>query len=392
MSTTVKRSNGKVKRRPKKKILEDKKEIKEIKEVKEKKEEEEGREEIKNENKENENEEVKNENKEEKEMNEIKENKDNKDTVNKPEFLFKIFTKEGYTFKVISDLLKQKVKKCNFILHPKGMFIKTSNSNGYAIKARAGYKRFVKYFCPKQLSIGLNMSHFQKMLKPVKKRDSLSSHISSSQPELFRVIPDRVDITSTPDNSIRIISVVSEDLNIPDSKYDPELEITCLSKNFQSVIKNITGISGKKLEISGYKKQLRFYCDNNGMLTTDIPLEDIENTNKYFPTDKNELDFFGTFAPIDITCLNKCVGLSNSVKIKRGKDLPLKIDFLVSGLFDITIYIKSKELIASEQMEKESNSELVIANIELIDDDVIDEKKKSDIDESDISDNEDIVL
>lgn len=292
-------------------------------------------------------------------------------------YLFRFNTKEGYTFKIFADLLKNKVKKCKFTLHPKGIFVKIFDSKGYAIQAKIPGKRFAKYFCPEQIDIGLNTSHFQKMLKPVKKKDSLISSILKSKPDKLQLIPKRPEITSVLDNSVKIITVQSEIINLP-KEYDPNLEITCTSKNFQSVIKNIAGVSGKKLIISGYNKQLRFYCDNNDLMHSDNILEDIENEEKYFPDDIKKLDFYATFNPSDITCLNKSVSLSTEIRIARGKDMPLRIILEASKLIELTVHIKSEELLDKEENEKNKsmNDGENDENIVLVDDDTIIEEEK----------------
>jgi hypothetical protein len=283
-------------------------------------------------------------------------------------FIFKFYAKEGYCFKIFSDLLKNRTKKCNFTLHPKGIFLKIADSRGVAIQAKMPSKRFAKYFCPKQIEVGVNVNHFQKMLKPVKKKDSLTSAILVSKPDKFMINPKRVDITTEPKNSVKIINIPLENILVP-KNYDPELEIVCTNKNFQSVIKNISGASGKKLEISGYGKKLRCYCNNNDLMESDDILKDIEENDDYFPEDTKELDYCETFNPQDIICLNKCVSLTTSdIKICRGKNLPLRIIIDVK-IIELTIFIKSRELIEKEENDKKNNTDndiIIDENVELI--------------------------
>ena len=108
--------------------------------------------------------------------------------------IFYCKTTEGYIIKVLSELLQNNIKNGCFIVNEKGMSFRMTDSNRRIlidVKLSADKFSSFKYNQSRQISIGLNLSHFYKMLKNVKKKDSLVLFIEENKEDELgiRVIP-----------------------------------------------------------------------------------------------------------------------------------------------------------------------------------------------------------
>ena len=273
---------------------------------------------------------------------------DNSNTNEKEEYLFKATTKDGYTFKVLSELLKNKIKNCIFMFDPKGIFIKAADTKTKTlIKIKIYGGKFLTYKCKDQHSVGLNMMHLQKILKSIKKKDSLSMFIVKNNAGYILMNPLRIDSSAKTNNMLKIINIPFEDYSIP-LGYKEDNDITLSSKDFQKVIKDLNSSSSKLVTISSKGDGLlRFYSSCGEMYCTDCTLG--EKNDEYSGT--GEIEYQQTFNSIDFSQLSKVSGLSNIIKFNYGdKKLPLKIVLCLSNnLVKLELYIKSNESLENEE-------------------------------------------
>ena len=112
-----------------------------------------------------------------------------------PSYTFFCKTSEGYIIKTLAELLQNNIKNGCFILSRKGIVFRMTDSNKkILIDLIMEADNFVQYkfkSASSSISIGLNFSHFYKMVKNIKKKDSVILFIEEDkQTELgIRVIP-----------------------------------------------------------------------------------------------------------------------------------------------------------------------------------------------------------
>jgi proliferating cell nuclear antigen PCNA len=287
-----------------------------------------------------------------KKMLEIKETK-------KEQFRFRLITKEGYTFKVITELLKYRVKSCNFILDKKGIFIKTSDSKKHHLINMKLYAKNMKYFCEKQTIVGLNMIHLHKNFKSIKKKDGLLLYIENKFPKNMVINPQKSDFTGSTKNNLKIIDISVQDYDEP-TEYNDDDDIPIYSKDFQKMIKDVSAINTKIINIQRRGKILRFYTECGDLYGAEVFLSD--NDNQIRDHDDSEVfstsheDYEANFQLTDITQLSKVAGLSTIVRINANKNLPLRITMNLGNIGKTTIYTKSKEIIDQEEADVEEET------------------------------------
>jgi hypothetical protein len=161
-----------------------------------------------------------------------------------------------------------------------------------------------------------------------------------------------------------------EDIQKPEG-YDPPIIIQ--SKQFQKM-KNLHSISDT-MTITSKLNYIKFFCDGGELYSRELVIGEENDEDNSHITDV----YKQTFNTQHITGLAKCAGQSSNVQVFVHEDLGLKIKMKAGSLGEITVYIKSKELIQDEEEEKvvqdEEMSDLT-KNMQLRDDDEDDDIKK----------------
>lgn len=263
-----------------------------------------------------------------------------------------IKTRDGYAIKVLSELLQNCIKDGCFIVSKKGIELTgmdTKTKNGTKlVQLEMAKKNFIKFVCPDTpMQIGLNLGHFYKMLKSIKKKDTLTLFIDEDNPlNLGIEIHQNGDNNSTK-SYVRITQVHPV-------KYDPlegyEDPIITTSKEF-SKLKQLNKIS-KTIVVTCRKQWIEFFCDKEEVYARGVCFGE-EDEDKKDEEDTEEVeDYKQTFETEQIIQLVKVAGLSNTIQIYATGELPLKFTLNIGSLGTISIYIKSKETIEDEQEDE----------------------------------------
>ena len=98
--------------------------------------------------------------------------------------LFTCKTNEAHVIKCISELLQNNIKNTSFEIDETGIKLKMTDSNKKILIDLELYSEFFslyKFNFPKKIYLGLNQSHFYKMLKTIKKKDSIVLFINDDK-------------------------------------------------------------------------------------------------------------------------------------------------------------------------------------------------------------------
>lgn len=285
-------------------------------------------------------------------------------------YLLKIKTKDGYTFKVLVELIQKYLKDACFIIDKKGISL-----TGVDTKTKNGTKlicvdlprtNFTKYKCDEDpFYAGLNMIHFYKILKSIKKKDTLVLYVKKDDP--LKLYIQKLQIGEEEDkamvHSINITQVRPHKRDPPNNYGDP---IVATSKEFQK-LKSLNRIS-KTMSVTSKKGRIEFFCDKEDVYSGYVPFGDIDSDDEGDDTkinieDDGDLeDYKQNFDSDNIIDLVKLGGTSNNIQIYPSPDLPLRFKMNAGPLGNVDVYIKSRETIDEEQQDEES------ANITIGDD------------------------
>ena len=316
--------------------------------------------------------------------------------------LFQLKTPEGYTFKIIFELLKNCVNNSFLSLRPKVFKIHGLDSReSILIIVVLTKDNFLSYYCKEPKYLDINQTHCHSMLKSIKKKDGVSLIIDPLTPCNLSIKPERTDSTSnTTTKTVKIMNIGPVKLKIPSNYGEP---VVSTSKDFQRMIKDISSISGKITRVISNGVWIRFLCDNGGVYGADVTLgeteeieeegpeiefddsdddEDNDNNMVVIPDhdtdddgevervenkDEKEKDdedsdneeddtssifYDQTFDTATIVKLLKMAGLSKQVLIYPRKKHPLKFEFNIFSKGTVEILIKSREILENEETEE----------------------------------------
>lgn len=267
-------------------------------------------------------------------------------------YLFEAKTEEAFVIKVLGELLNSTLNLAPFRINDQGIFLLEQDlRKEQLIDIQLRSEDFQFYKCKRPINFSVNTSHLYRMLKSIKKKDSVKIFIEEFEGELRLGI--YVEQSDAKNNKIvkyiHINLTDIEDIIRPGIEEDGptyERPINMSSKEFQKM-KNLHNIS-KHINITSKLNYIRFFCDGGDVYSTEIIIgnendEENRNVTTFFKQD---------FYTQHITGLIKCAGQSGTVKIFVHDDLGLKIHMKAGSLGDITIYIKSLELIKEDEEQK----------------------------------------
>ncbi len=265
--------------------------------------------------------------------------------------LFKVKTREGYTFKVLAELLQNSLKECCFECKPTGIYLKNvDNKNSKLICLSLMKEKFITYKIPpnEDLLLGLNLIHFYKLLKSIKRKDALTLSIDKEEPTRLVITIEHPGESNPIIKHINITKIQPVSIEMPGEEETDEniynLPIIATTKEFQK-LKTLNKMS-KYIQVTYHNRTIKFFCDKENIYSCTIEFGEKESS----PTDEEEEEMYTQkFETEQIMQLIKVAGLSQNIRIHSSNSLPLNIRLDVGSLGNISIYIKSQEELENKE-------------------------------------------
>ncbi len=255
--------------------------------------------------------------------------------------IFKAKTNEGYTIKILSELLQNIVRIACLEVDARGIRMRMMDSHRRVlVNIELDHTHFNIYeFCAEQtLYLGLNLGHLYKMLKIIKKKDALMFTILPSDPKQLNLViyPKENNRIST--SSIRIQSI--QHINVPlPTGYTTSVIIP--SNEYQRTLKDMNNIADT-LSIQLRKYSLHISSSAQGVYSREVLFGELDDTSPVQYTENFEMEQFVRIV--------KIAGLGKTLQVFSGsKHLPLLIKSNIGQLGHISIFIKSKEQVRQDE-------------------------------------------
>lgn len=268
------------------------------------------------------------------------------------ETLFAAYTREGYVFKQVAELLNNNIKTAYFTIDADTIKLRMMDSHANVLIDLCMFsENFLVYKCDskKPLNVGLNLSHFYKMLRNTKKKDSIILFIEKGQEDNLgiQIIPKENNRIST--SYIKIQNTQNLNIDLPTGYGRP---VNVSAADYQKTCKDMGNISSTiKIISKGFKITLS--GDAGAVYSREVVFgTEIVNTKEY----KNK-EYEGTFDTEKLIKITKLSGLTSNIKIYGTKSLPLLFKGSIGSLGDLSIYIKSREDLEKEKENYDSDDE-----------------------------------
>ncbi len=268
----------------------------------------------------------------------------------------KIKTSESFSFKILAELLQNCIKEAAFVVTKQGIHLRCvdkRSSNGLGtilINLDLSANNFPIYkLNTDRFVLGMNLLHFYKMLKHVKKKDSLCLEIDEATPRDLSIIVQQGSDSecNAMKSTIQVTHAQLTEIGIPEGYNKP---VVCPSKDFAK-IKNFNKV-GTHTTMTCTKGQIQLSCSKEGMMSKSITFGEKD-------MDSNIEPFVQVFETENLTQLIKLSGLSTNVQIFVHPELPLKIKVSMGSVGQIDIFLKSLQQL---EAEKEDDDKPDLAN------------------------------
>ena len=263
--------------------------------------------------------------------------------------VFKCKTGEAYHIKVLAELLTNNLKTGCFEVNDIGLYLKMFDHHRKTLvdlQLLAENFSLYKFKNSSKISMGLNLNHFHKMLKSIKKKDSLQLFIDSSNLNELSIKTIPKENTRITTSGIKIQTVQNLEIDIPTGYSKP---VIVPSTEFQKMCKDLSSIGSTNITVKAKDFHIEFIADADGILKRKVVFgenEDVEADDE----EENVINYQATFATDQLSRITKLSGLSNTMQIfPASNDLPLLFRSCIGSLGKISIFVKSKELVEKEQ-------------------------------------------
>jgi proliferating cell nuclear antigen PCNA len=269
--------------------------------------------------------------------------------------IFKANTQCAYTIKILAELLQNNIKTACFEIDEKGIRLcMMDHHRTILVNVLMESDNFTMYkFKRKEkLHLGINLNHFHKMLKSIKKKDSMKLFIDDEHPTDLgiKVVPRENNRVTT--SFVTIQEIQTLDISMPDGYGKP---IIVSSSEYQKMCKDMNHI-GNSINVVVKNLHINFLCNAGGVMKRNVEFGESCDSDDESEI-KNEIEYNQYFDTDQLSRITKLSGLSSSIKIYSKKGKPLLFKSCIGSLGQISIYIKSKDLIENENKMIESEND-----------------------------------
>jgi hypothetical protein len=196
---------------------------------------------------------------------------------------------------------------------------------------------FDEFKCVKSANVGVNLQHFYKLLKTIKKKDRISLELLKDKPRKL-IINKIINGYQPSDSELQYQHRQLIFVDMDDSYKNPILLTTA---NFQRACKEINNLS-KVTTITAKNGYINFSCFVDGMFQHNVPFGD--------PDVETEEEYEDTFDTKTLMGLIKISSLTEKMHIYTSVGKPLKISVKTGFLGTLDFYIRSRSMISDDKV------------------------------------------
>ncbi len=266
------------------------------------------------------------------------------------ENIFKCKTNDAYVIKTLIELLHHAIKIACFQITPKGIFLRMMNSNqNLLIDCQLQSENFQLYYFSthienQAINVGINLSHFYRMLKSIKKRDSLVLFIQKNNPHEIGIEIIPKDLSRKTISMIKIQNIENLQIELP-LRYENSLLVS--SSEFCKMCKDLIPISST-IRVRAKKYYIGFYSDIHAIFSREVLLGNHQEKLSTTEDDEDKYLYDEIFETEHVSRILKIAGLATNINLIYRQESPFHISSRIGNVGEISLYLKSKNQIETE--------------------------------------------
>ena len=254
--------------------------------------------------------------------------------------LFKAKTTHGIIIKVLIEILHNNFKKASFKINNDGIssiMYDTNKTRMINIVLEKSKFNYYKFDNDEDFDIGFNIDQLNKMIRTVKKNDSVALYIYKDKPYELYIDIENND-SKNKRSTIRINTFLQKNIvAAPLTGYENAININ--SNDFQKICKEFSAISNV-ITITNKGFILKFSANNEGICTRETTFGNNEDDEEEFDEYTEEFDSDSLIRITKIASLNN----NKNLQIFIHKDRPILFK-TVFDIGEILIFIKCRKMI-----------------------------------------------
>jgi len=270
--------------------------------------------------------------------------------------LFRCKTQDAYVIKILCELLQNNLRKACFELSKDGIRLCMADTgHQILIQLELLSENFQIYkFKEDKIYIGINLIHLHRMLKTIKKKDSLTLYIDEDSPTdlCIQVFPKENNSRVTT-STVKIQNMQYIDAESPSGYNKP---VIVPSSEYQKMTKELNSI-GNIITINSKGFAIKFLSDPTNTYSKNVTFGEVDPDEGEESDEECNEEFEQTFKIDILNRISKIAGLSNTMQIFPKTGLPLLFKSSIGSLGKICIFIKSIEQIEKENLNGDSDED-----------------------------------
>lgn len=247
-----------------------------------------------------------------------------------PNYVLEVHTVQVQGFKGTLEAIKDLLNECNIHFDQQGMKIKTIDGKHIAlVHIRYDADKFNKYYCERDLSIGINIANTLKVLKNVSQNDTLQLFVERDNYDKAGIRIQNAEKGAVHEFYIKLMDLDDNDIDIPETEFSSI--ITMPSSDLHSLCKQYKEFA-TEIDIKSVGDQVIFsfegdettgksrLCNNeNGLIVQKC-------------SDDDEEIIQAKFILKYLVLFSKAYNLSNTVEIFLKNDYPMVLKYSIADL------------------------------------------------------------
>ncbi|KAK3336568.1 putative proliferating cell nuclear antigen [Podospora appendiculata] len=231
--------------------------------------------------------------------------------------------------KKVVDAIKDLVQDCNFDCNDSGLALQAmDNSHVALVSMLLQVESFATYRCDRNIALGVNLTSLTKVLRAAQADDRLTLKAEDA-PDVLNLLFESSENDRISEYDLKLMDIDQEHLGIPDTEY--AATITMPSSEFKRITTDLMAMS-ESVTIEASKDGVKFSAMGdigNGSVSlrqhTNVEKED-ENVSIQLVEPVSL-----TFSLKYLVNFCKAAGLSSVVKVCLSNEVPLLVEYNLSG-------------------------------------------------------------
>ncbi|KAF1833042.1 proliferating cell nuclear antigen [Decorospora gaudefroyi] len=231
--------------------------------------------------------------------------------------------------KKVVDAIKDLVQDCNFDCNDSGIALQAmDNSHVALVSMMLKSEAFTPFRCDRNIALGINLASLTKVLRAAGNDDILTIKAEDA-PDVVNLVFENKSSERISEYDIKLMDIDQEHLGIPDTDYSAT--ITLPSAEFQRICRDLGALS-ESVAIEVSKEGVKFSCSGD-IGSGSVILKPHTSVDK--PGENVEIDMTEpvslTFSLKYLTNFCKASGLSEQVKLSLSGEVPLLVEYTLTG-------------------------------------------------------------